>query len=53
VSKTRPPSTTMPFAPGNGLRQWLVPQLVQVTGGGEGSSAPHAEQKRTAGTAAR
>ena len=42
----------MPFAPGTGLRQWLVPQLEHVTGGGEGSSAPHAGQKRTVATAA-
>ena len=29
---------------GHGLRQWLVPHSVQVTGGRDGSSAPHAEQ---------
>jgi hypothetical protein len=43
-SSTRPSRRTIPFAQGQGLRQWLVPQLVQMTGGPDGSSAPHAEQ---------
>jgi len=33
-----------------GFRQWLTPHEAQVTGGGEASSAPHAEQKRTSAT---
>lgn len=44
-------STTIAFAHGFGFRQWLVPHAEQVTGGGDASSAPHAEQKRTAGMA--
>jgi hypothetical protein len=45
----RSQSITTALAHGFGFRQWLTPHAAQVTGGGDGSSAPHAEQKRTAG----
>ena len=47
---TRPSSTTTAFAHGFGFRQWPVPHFEHVVGVSDGSSAPHAEQKRTLGT---
>jgi hypothetical protein len=41
------------FAHGFAFRQWLTPQALHVTGGGEGSSEPHEEQKRTGAMVAR
>jgi len=46
----RSPSTTIAFAHGFGLSQWLVPHALQVTGGADSSGAPHALQKRTDAT---